>query len=1113
MVSDHPTDPVAMSRAVLQRRADAALSLLPPVRPTPKLPSQDPSFVRLTGRVKSSAKSLKAHPPARHEVKKAQDAAQPPANDVASQAKAAQVDEMGTAKPGTFDKARFMAAVRAAIAKAAPKDMKEAEEFSSSGKADATKTEVMSQVGQGKAQSAGDIKGKAAQPPDPSKGVSKPVTPMGQEAEVAQPGDPGAAAAMPKPAPPEQTNLAAPKAAVDGQMSAAGVTEEQLARSNEPAFQGALASKKAGEAHSAAAPAAFRAEEAPLLAGARGGAAQAAHGALAEMTGVKKRALGGVGADKSGAKAKDEVARQQVAAQIESIYAGTKADTEGILTNLDGKVDSAFEAGEREAKAAFEDYHTTRVRKWKMDNYVIPIGGLARWVLDQLSSPSPELLRIFSEARAAYTRRMESVISNIADMIGTELGRARARIAQGKAQIKEFVEKQKGDLRKFAQEAETGISGKFDELTSSVDDKQESMVDTLAEKYVTAKQNIDARVTALQDENKGLWDQATAAIGGAIETILKLKDMLLGILSRAAGAVERIVADPIAFLCRLITGVQAGLKQFVGNIAGHLKKGLQGWLFGALSAGGIEVPEKFDLKGIFGMVTSILGLTWANFRDRLTKKVGPAIAGKIEQSLDFVKAIATEGIGGAWKWVVGKLTELKDQVMGQIRTFVMEKVVMAGVTWLISLLNPASAFVKACKMIYDAIMWFVDNGQQVKELVESILDSTEAILAGAYSTVANKIEGALAKVLPMAISFLASLLGLGGLSEKIKAIIEKIQKPVNDVIDKLIDRAAGFGKRLFSKMKNSKLGKKVTAGIGAGKRAYARGKAYVKEKWEAGKAYVAGKASAVADAICGFVRPFSMAGEPHKLIVEPGSRTLLMASVPTPVLVNISNEMMRVQELIDAGRAERRQMLALEGMDRTARQIEDAIAKYGPDHPMVDGGVKLLQNEMHEYGDTFEVRGFGKKGWNAVPRPGETAPWGDQPRGGGRAFEREHVIPSSVVAALIGMKRGETPEFKRVDTRMPTIIWERRAADLKTVGPLSGHKRDRDAINDAKREIASGTFSLSTFVGERIAASIAARDQAGLTEPTNDEIVGAANKQLSSINALLAEAQQKQRNG
>ena len=94
------------------------------------------------------------------------DAAQPPSNDVASQGQAAQVDEMATARPGSFDKAEFVAVVRAAIAKATPKDMREAEEFTSSGKAERAKREVMAHVGRGRARSAGDIKAKAEAAPD-----------------------------------------------------------------------------------------------------------------------------------------------------------------------------------------------------------------------------------------------------------------------------------------------------------------------------------------------------------------------------------------------------------------------------------------------------------------------------------------------------------------------------------------------------------------------------------------------------------------------------------------------------------------------------------------------------------------------------------------------------------------------------------------------------------------------------------------------------------------------------------------------------------------------------------------------------------------------------------
>ncbi|WP_162917693.1 hypothetical protein [Dongia deserti] len=42
-------------------------------------------------------------------------------------------------------------------------------------------------------------------------------------------------------------------------------------------------------------------------------------------------------------------------------------------------------------------------------------------------------------------------------------------------------------------------------------------------------------------------------------------------------------------------------------------------------------------------------------------------------------------------------------------------------TWLIGLLNPASAFVKACKAIYDIIMFFVNRGSQIMALVNGSL--------------------------------------------------------------------------------------------------------------------------------------------------------------------------------------------------------------------------------------------------------------------------------------------------------------------------------------------------------------------------------------------------------
>ena len=84
------------------------------------------------------------------------------------------------------------------------------------------------------------------------------------------------------------------------------------------------------------------------------------------------------------------------------------------------------------------------------------------------------------------------------------------------------------------------------------------------------------------------WDAAKAAVGETVATILKLKDMLLSTFARVASSVDRIIKDPIGFLGKFVNAVKAGLDKFIGNIGTHLKKGLQGWLFGALADAGIE---------------------------------------------------------------------------------------------------------------------------------------------------------------------------------------------------------------------------------------------------------------------------------------------------------------------------------------------------------------------------------------------------------------------------------------------------------------------------------------------------------------------------------------------
>ena len=560
----------AATAAVPSGGAAAAVDLPKPN----KDPHADPAFQAMKGRSKGAAGGAKAHAPAKAGAANAQGAAAPPSNDASSQAQAAQVDEMSTKEPGAFDREAFIAAVRQAIEAKAPKNLEDADEFKDGG-AGGIKTEVSGHVKKGKEGSEKDIKDTTNAPPDASKAKPKPVEPMVHDQVGQGEKTVGAQGAMPPPTPAAHTDLSAGPDSIDAKMADAQVTEEQLKKSNEPTFNEALGAKDEAKAHSDAAPADFRKDEKGVLAKAKGDAAQLEGTGLTQMQGARGQALGQAVGHKEGAKTADEAKRAKVANDIQGIYDRTKADVTKTLDGLDGKVDAAFTQGEGAARKKFEDYVGQRMDAYKDDRYS-GFFGPAKWLKDKLMGMPSEVNQFYADGKTRYLADMDGVIGKIADIVGTGLNAARARIAQGKGEIAKYVAQLPQDLKKVGQEAESKLESQFEQLESDIESKQSEMVDTLARKYVESRDALDARIDEMKAANRGLVDKALDAVVGVIKTILQLKDMLLGVLAKAAGVIGDILADPIGFLSNLIGGIKAGLSQFVGNIVGHLQQGLMG---------------------------------------------------------------------------------------------------------------------------------------------------------------------------------------------------------------------------------------------------------------------------------------------------------------------------------------------------------------------------------------------------------------------------------------------------------------------------------------------------------------------------------------------------------
>ena len=750
----------------------------------------DPGFRAVIARVKTAAAGVRRHGSARGAAAAAQAAAPGPANEVQAGAQAQQVAKIDDQKPKEFDKATFAKLLRDRVDAKAPKNPVEARDFPSSGKLGELKTEMTDTARTSAADAGADVRDQADAAPDQSGVTPKPVTPLPETPPPPAPGDLGAAQAAPKPLPAADVSagVQAQQQQLDGTLTQAGVTDQQLAAANEPTFSKALADKQAAGQAAAAMPAQYRAAESATIAGAQAQAVAVTGQQTAAMRGEGAALLGQVAGQQHGTMGADQAARAKVTADLETIYAETEKAVKARLDQLDKDAGAAFDAALTEARQVFESYVQAELDKRYSD--------IAVWIKDKLLTWGlpPEVQAIFDAGRAKFIESMDGAIDRVAGLVADGLNEAKQKSAEGRKKVDEAVARQPAALRDVAREAAQSIGAKFDQLDQTITAKQDQLADMLASKYQDGLKQLDDRITQLEAEHSSLVSKALSSVTGVISTILEMKNLLMKVLAKAVATIKVIIADPIAFIGHLVDAVGLGIKNFVGNILTHLKQGFFEWLFGEVAEAGITLPKTWDLKGIFGLVMQILGLTWPSIRKIAVEVVGEQVVHVLETAAEPIIVLIREGPAGLWNWIKEQLSNLKAMVVDQIQNWVITKVIKEGIEWLLSMLTPASAFIEACKKIYEVLQFIWTRGKQILEFVNSVVDSIAEIAAGSIGKAAAKVEQSLAKAIPVTIAFLADLLDLGDLADTIKGIIEKIQEPVHAAVKWLITKAVALVK-------------------------------------------------------------------------------------------------------------------------------------------------------------------------------------------------------------------------------------------------------------------------------------------------------------------------------
>ena len=485
---------------------------------------------------------------------------------------------------------------------------------------------------------------------------------------------------------------------------------------------------------------------------------------------------------KGEAKAKSKKKELEKDSEDESWWDKAKSAIKSAVSAITDAIDAIFDAVRAAVKFIIEKAKEAAVA-------LIEAGR--KWIVEQLDKFGKWLKEKVSKYLSAFPALAEKI----------------------NAAIDKTVNAAKDAVNAVAKKLKDGVTALADALGKAID----SVLSKFQAGLKAAVQIAGALMTG------DFAEAAKIAFMAAMEIAGINPKPVMDFINRAGETISMIFKDPVAFFMNVVNGVKKGVQQFQKNIKKHLIGGLIGWLTGALSEVAITLPDKFDLKGIFSLVMQILGLTWQNIRAKIVKKLGPngeKIVSTIEKTVTFVKDLVTKGPIALWEKVKESLSNLKETVIGGIRDWVVVTVIKEGIIWLLSLLNPASAIVKALKLLFDLVMFFVERWQQIVDFAKSVFDSVGELARGAIAKAANAVESAMAKSVPVIISLLASLIGLGGIGKAVKKIIQKIRKPVDKALDKIIGWLVKKGKALFAK------------GKAAVKKGVAKGKAAVKKLFE-----------------------------------------------------------------------------------------------------------------------------------------------------------------------------------------------------------------------------------------------------------------------------------------
>jgi phage-related protein len=447
-----------------------------------------------------------------------------------------------------------------------------------------------------------------------------------------------------------------------------------------------------------------------------------------------------------------------------------------------------------------------------------------------------------TSAISAVAHAIDGVLQAVASAVGRIIDAVKNAACAIIDAARNFIVAAIGEFGSWLQEIVSATIGQiFPELASALNRAidgavraAQAAVNAIADglkRAVTAlldglKAGINAAINAYRAAVQAAATFATALVTGdwalvgkmLLEAALSLcgidKAQFYALIGEARETIHLILDDPGAFAGHVIDAVKQGFSQFGSNFLTHLRDGIVQWLFGTFAEAGIRIPARFDIGGVFDLVCQVLGLTYPRLRQKAVRLIGEQNVSRIEFVWGYVQELLTHGWAGVWERVQNDLGNLWSTVIDGAKSWLLQRVVQTAIVRLATMFNPVGALVNLLMTAWNVYQWVKENAQRLFGLVQAVVHSMTEIAHGNIQNAANFIENSLARLVPVAISLLANLLGLGGIADRIREIIERIQGAVDTALDRLIERVMamfrGGGDKKKDKKKIDHLGNPAT---------------------------------------------------------------------------------------------------------------------------------------------------------------------------------------------------------------------------------------------------------------------------------------------------------------